>query len=479
MRPLALTWRLSILVASAMAVAIVAMGALAYEEIREFAFKQTDQSLQAMGRAAVAALEQPGLSDSERDGQLRGIATVAQKRSSYCMRVWDDATGQVLHAAGSQAARGALEAELRRLAAPPGARDGLMNLRLGRENCRAVWMQARVPAGAVNVVIAHRTGSIFGELAELLQNVLWVGLAIVGGAVVLAVLTVLLGLRPIGKAARALRSVSTLNVAQVKLPVRNVPREVRPFVESVAHVLRRLDEALKRQKAFVADASHELRTPLALAKSTLQLSLSKPRSAEEYRRSLADAVEDIRRMEHLVEELLTLARLDETQGLSAPAEVDLGQLLADLAESYSAQVAQAGGTLTCELGSARVLGEEGQLERLFANLLDNALRHGPKGGTIRLTMDRPTDGAMRVCVQDNGGSIPPQVLPYLFERFYRVDASRSQSTGGAGLGLAIAREIALRHGGSIDIVSEPAAGTQVRVILPLPGDRQGASRGKP
>ena len=146
-------------------------------------------------------------------------------------------------------------------------------------------------------------------------------------------------------------------------------------------------------------------------------------------------------------------------------DVDLTRLLADLAESLHGGIENTGGKLVCDLAAARVWGDASQLRRLFSNLLDNAQRHGPAGGGIRLTL-RKQKAMIEILVQDQGGNIPPEDLQHLFDRFYRADTSRSHSTGGAGLGLAIAKAITLRHGGTIEIESSPASGTCVRVLLP-------------
>ena len=112
-------------------------------------------------------------------------------------------------------------------------------------------------------------------------------------------------------------------------------------------------------------------------------------------------------------------------------------------------------------------GDEGQLRQLFDNLLDNALRYGPAGGTVRIALDDETDHRITVSVHDEGGRIPPEALSHLFERFYRVDSSRAQASGGSGLGLAIVREIVGRHDGEVEITSDPQTGTRVAVHLPM------------
>jgi two-component system phosphate regulon sensor histidine kinase PhoR len=171
-------------------------------------------------------------------------------------------------------------------------------------------------------------------------------------------------------------------------------------------------------------------------------------------------------MEHLVDELLLLARLDESANAAREDPVQIDQVLAELAESFNARVAQSGGKLACSLSPALVEGDDRQMARLFSNLLDNALRHGPKGGTIHLTSGIMAAQVV-VIVQDEGGNIPAESIPRLFERFYRVDGSRASSAGGVGLGLAIAHDIVVRLGGTIEVTSHPASGTRVIVTLPL------------
>ena len=142
----------------------------------------------------------------------------------------------------------------------------------------------------------------------------------------------------------------------------------------------------------------------------------------------------------------------------------------DLVETCDARGASRGGQAVSEsLPDVRVRGDAEALRQLFSNILDNAVRHGPAGGTVRVSMTSDPQRGITVCVHDEGGSIPSEALPRLFDRFYRVDSSRTHATGGTGLGLAIAKQIALRHGGDIEIESAPDTGTRVSVHLPLAG----------
>ena len=247
----------------------------------------------------------------------------------------------------------------------------------------------------------------------------------------------------------------------------DVPVELRPFKSALDGMLVRLNKAMRQQEQFTADAAHELRTPLAIIKSTLQTLRMQPRMAAEYEQGVDDALQDIERMEQLVRELLTLARLDAVDTVPNPAEVRLDLLLESLAEVFGSHAEQQGAGVVYANGAAvRVQGDETELRQLFSNLLDNALRYGPPKGVVRITLEDGPGPWVTTCVHDEGGALSPESLPHLFDRFYRVDSSRSQASGGAGLGLAIAREIVLRHHGDIAITSDPQAGTSVVVHLP-------------
>jgi len=142
-------------------------------------------------------------------------------------------------------------------------------------------------------------------------------------------------------------------------------------------------------------------------------------------------------------------------------------LLGEIAKTYDEKVRPSGGKVLFEESSTTtVRGNLDELARLFNNVLENAVRYGPPGGTTRIALEGGPDGYATACIHDEGGNIPPEALPYLFDRFYRVDHSRSSSTGGAGLGLAIAREIVRRHNGEISITSDARSGTLVHIRLP-------------
>ncbi len=223
-----------------------------------------------------------------------------------------------------------------------------------------------------------------------------------------------------------------------------------------------LDFALQQQKRFAADASHELRTPLTIIKANTSLALSGERTPAQYRQALAASDKAADRMTRIVQDLLLLARSDAGQWQPALAPVALGDILTAAAEPLRTGN---GPPITLAPGSFCVLGDADSLTRLFGNLLENAARHTPCEGHIVVTASC-RNSIVTVSVTDSGEGIPPEHLPHVTERFYRVDAARARADGGTGLGLAICRSIAEAHGGALSLQSEPGRGTVVSVTLP-------------
>jgi len=333
---------------------------------------------------------------------------------------------------------------------------------------RAVWARRSFEQGIANVLVASSSHYAYHEMEEFLQLLLVLGGSLLLGSLLLLPLIVGWGMRPIDRVAAILRKITHKNVGRENLQIQDIPRELLPFVEALNGMLARLDKAIQQQKQFTADASHELRTPLAVIKSTIQTARMTDRQVTDYTKALDDMHQDVNRMERLIEQLLSLARIDEGSVLLDTTRVALDVLLANLVEIFDARVAQRGGKVICEnCPTTWVKGNENELNQLFTNLIDNAVKYGPTKGMVRITLDHSTGDFVSVCIHDQGGNIPSEAKIHLFDRFYRVDSSRSRDTGGSGLGLAIAQEIAQRHGGQIEITSEPGKGTSVFVRLPL------------
>jgi len=234
-------------------------------------------------------------------------------------------------------------------------------------------------------------------------------------------------------------------------------------------MLGRLERGFKRERQFTADASHELRTPLTAIQTILSVTLQKRRSPEDYEQALADLTEETDRLQTLTGGLLELAR-SEGMPNTLDQTVDLSTLLQDVSESLRPLAEAKGLTIDRNASEGLTLrGDSDGLIRLFVNLLHNAIQYTQQG-EITVTASRE-DKALQVAIADTGCGIRAEQLPRIFDRFYRVDKSRSSR--GAGLGLAIALEIAHSHGGTIEVTSEIGRGTTFTVWLPGPDARNG------
>ncbi|MGB4593302.1 MAG: ATP-binding protein [Coriobacteriia bacterium] len=239
--------------------------------------------------------------------------------------------------------------------------------------------------------------------------------------------------------------------------------------DEVQHVVVELKEEERRKSRFVSDVSHELRTPLTAIRGAAETLLEGDVPEEDERQFLATIVREADRLARLANDLLTLQRIEGATGelpLRRIRPLDVAQRavegLAPLMDSRSVRVDIEGDAPT-------VLGDSDRLQQVIANLVDNASRLTPKGGTVTVRLGAENDHAI-IQVLDEGPGIPPDALPHLFERFYRAQASRDRSTGGAGLGLAIVAAIVRAHAGSIEAANRPEGGSAFTMRLPAIGD---------
>jgi signal transduction histidine kinase len=230
-----------------------------------------------------------------------------------------------------------------------------------------------------------------------------------------------------------------------------------------ANAYHRLETAYEEQRRFTGDASHELRTPLARIKGATSLALLGADTHEEYREALtvADQAADV--MNRIVQDLLLLARADAGQMVVRHSPVSVDELFAEAARSVEGLEGPAIHVESCE-SPTFVMGDVDHLTRMLVNLLSNAVRHTPAKGEVHLSA-KCDDRGVALTVRDTGEGIPPEHLPHVCERFYRVDAARARADGGTGLGLAICQTIVNAHGGAMTVESEVGVGTTVTVRL--------------
>jgi two-component system, OmpR family, sensor kinase len=227
-----------------------------------------------------------------------------------------------------------------------------------------------------------------------------------------------------------------------------------------------LTAAYEQQRRFTADASHELRTPLSRIKISASMALAREQTPQDYRRALEVTDQAADAMERLIQQLLLLARADAGQLPFQTMPLDLAGLLCEVGAVFAEQE---GAPILLDLPkqAVTICGDRDHLQRVFSNLLENARRHTPATGRIMIAIAL-TPGQALVLVTDTGEGIPPEHLPHVMERFYRVDAARTRrGAGGTGLGLAIARSIVAAHGGTLTLESQVGEGTVATVALPV------------
>jgi two-component system, OmpR family, heavy metal sensor histidine kinase CusS len=272
------------------------------------------------------------------------------------------------------------------------------------------------------------------------------------------------GIRPIeniGQKAARIRA-TTLHE---RIETDGLPAELRELAETFNGMLDRLEQSFRYVSQFSDDVAHELRTPINNLRGEIEVALSRSRSCDEYRTVLESCLEECTRISRLIRTLLFLARSDTSAETIQRERVDVGQELRKIETYYEAAATEAG----IELNVSAPDGIYAELNRaLFqqaiGNLVLNAISHTPAGGLISVVAS-VDEARLSVGVSDTGCGISPEHLPRVFERFYRVDRARAGSAQNLGLGLAVVKSIAERHGGQIEIRSEVGRGTEVRLLL--------------
>jgi len=252
-----------------------------------------------------------------------------------------------------------------------------------------------------------------------------------------------------------------------RLEIGVVENEVGRLARVFNELLGRLEHSFASMKAFMADASHELRTPLAVIRGEVDVALERDRAPEDYRESLAIVQDETRRLSRLVDDLLNLARAD---GGTRPLDIEdlyLNDLVESCCQAVRPLAIRKRISLEAECpAEVAFRGDAHLLGRMISNLLDNAVRYTPEGGAVRIALEAD-DSRARIVVADTGIGIPEECVARVFERFYRVDKSRSRAEGGFGLGLAIVKWVAEAHHGAVTLASRPGGGSVFTVELPL------------
>jgi signal transduction histidine kinase len=245
---------------------------------------------------------------------------------------------------------------------------------------------------------------------------------------------------------------------QHRLPVPQTGDELQVLAEAWNDLLGRLELAVQRLTQFTSDISHDLRTTITIMLSTAEVCMRRPRSEKEYRSALDTIARDCHATSQLLDDLLAVARADMVKQNIQRTAVDLSEVARMACEQHSLQSRTCGDTWT--------MGDRSMLGRMVTILLDNAIKYTPEGGAILVSV-AAREGYAELEVTDTGIGIPPESLSRVFDRFYRVDDSRSQDDGSSGLGLSIAKWIVEAHCATIHVASTTGRGSTFTVLMPM------------
>jgi heavy metal sensor kinase len=449
---LSIRLRVALASAAAMAALLVAAGWFFHARLSNDLWAALDQSLRQRSQdLAVVVRDTPAAIELDPQGLVERGESFAQ--------VYDRA-GTLIASSPSLRGQALLTPAQRHLA-------GAEVVFLDRTTVPGLDEPARLMASPVSdrgetlvLVVGATKGNVVETLASLRHVVVGFGplalLAAFAGGYLLAAAA----LRPVETMRRRAAAIPAGTPSQ-RLPDKSA-RELGRLAATLNDMLARLEAALARERAFVADASHELRTPLALLRTELEIALRHPRSAAELRAAIQSAAEEAQRLTDLAEDLLLIATLEQGHAPLRLATVSAADLLTRMVDRFGSELAREGRELVVDAdGVACVTADPQRLERALVNLLDNAVRYG--GGTVELVALNVAT-TVELHVRDDGPGVPTDFLPRAFERFSRPDTGRGGR--GTGLGLAIVRSIAQAHGGTAHAANRDSGGADVWLSLP-------------
>jgi len=451
MRRLPIRLRLSLGFAAAMALLLAALAAGLYTSMSAALLDELDSGMRS--RAATLETDLPhGL------GLATPTRTLVESREAFAQVF--DAAGRVIESSPGHPTP-ALEPDIVRRVFTTSFFERTVP---GVENVARI-LAVTVGTGAARKIVV--VASSMADRADALRQL--VVLFAAGGPVALLIASLagwmLAGaaLTPVERMRSQASEMSRSSGRRLAVPAAN--DEIRRLAETLNEMLSRFDESSQKERRFLDDASHELRTPLTALKAELDVARSRPRSAEELTRALASASDETDRLARMAEDLLVLSRAHGGVLPIRRTETELGQLLSAAAALFDARAASAGVTIKIGTTDGVAFVDGVRVRQAVDNLLDNALRFTPRGGTVLLA-GRVDEGRCEILVEDTGPGFPAGFARAAPEPFRRGAAGEGMvSHDGAGLGLAIVRAVAESHGGSVEIETNPGGGARVRLSL--------------
>jgi signal transduction histidine kinase len=459
---------------------LLAFGAALYYERRQSSLAELDRRL-----ALEADLAQRWLAESYRvlgplvrDGSSPaldpGISAYLEAFRDYLIVV--DTAGNVIGLSGVTRPLGA--AVFQQLAAPlypPPEPSASGSIDFGPPLGAVRYYVTRMSApgtGVGGLLVGTSTVNVAFGPTELLRSMLVTAPVVLLAAAALGWWLAGTSVQPLLGIIDELEAITDGRTLHRRLAVPLSGDEIQRLVVTLNGMLARLEQSFSSLRRFTADASHELKTPLMVLRAGVERGLTHPQTPRDVMEGLDETLDQINQMTEMVDDLLTLARADEGRAPLALEETDLRELVADVSETAGMLGEDGRLSVTTQMpdGPVRLAVDRHRIRELLLNLVTNAIKYTPPGGTVGLTLGSGDDHATLV-VSDSGIGIAPGDLPHIFDRFWRADPARSRTGDrpGVGLGLAITKWIAEAHGGSITVQSRPGRGSVFTVRLPRNG----------
>jgi two-component system, OmpR family, sensor kinase len=467
--------RLTLWYTAAMTIVLVVLAAATYLVLRENVVRRADVNATELADSFLSTVSAE-LGDLARPKSVdTGIAAaISEHRFRDVLFVVFDAEGHLLavsdsdHLPGRSAdpARETLAASLRPFLS---AADTFRSVRVGNHQYRSYVRKFSIDGEAATLGVLqslHRQNEFLETLAGTFGIIIPLAIVLAGAG---GYLLARRSLSPVVTMSAQASRIGSENLYQ-RLKVENPRDELGKLAGSFNELLDRLNQSFDRQRRFMTDASHELRTPVAILCGEAEVTLAQEqRTEQEYRESLEILREEAKRLKHIVEDLFTLARADAGEHPLAPTDFYLDELAAECSKNVRTLASAKRISVSCESAAELpIRADEALLRRMLMNLLDNAIKYTPQGGSVSLRC-MEENGQYRLSLKDSGHGIPGELQPRIFERFFRADKARSRGetdSGGAGLGLTIAKWIAGAHGGNLELTRSTPEGSLFTVFLP-------------
>ena len=457
-RRLAIRTRLALWYGLFSALIIAGLGAFLVLQLRSDLRSAVNRELRTSSAAISHNFAHEGI-----DG-FKGVSAATLRRSGAVAQLIDT-RGTVLRSYGGDAAQDPI-LPTRQLGPALAGSPAVMSLALGDRSSSFLVETRPVDQGGQRRLLV--VGEPLQGVDEAVRRIL-VLLLIAGPIVLLASgaagwLLLRNALAPVDRMRRHAEEISIERLDQ-RLAAPYAADEVGQLATTLNAMLARLQAGVAARRQLVADASHELRTPLAAMRAELDVALREAGRTDRERAVMESLRDEVDRMSRTVDNLLTLARADSHQLELLRTDVDLRELADDVVTRLTTLAASAGVTLESDGPAVRVRGDGPRLTQALVNLVENAIKYTPGGGAVTVRT-RAAPGEAAIVVRDDGIGIASADRERIFDRFYRADRSRSRESGGSGLGLAICWEIAVAHGGRIEVESEEGAGSTFILVLP-------------